>query len=1008
MSTISTGVGLISGIPIQDLVDSMMSIQRRPIDQLQTRLRNLGTRRTAYLQVTSQLLAVQNIATRLANAEFFRRAIATSSNESSIVASAGAGTPPGQYTFTVRNLATTHQVISGGFASADATPVGGGLLTIESSAAMVNRSTSLDSLRGGQGVRRGTIRVTDRAGGVAEIDLTTAATVRDVVQLINGQAAAKVSARVDGDHLVLTDTSGLATGELSVADLGGSRAAADLGIVGSSTAGVLTGHNLVAISDGTRLVELNDGNGVRIVRGASDFQLSLADGTSLEIDLSGRLMDSTPLSILNRGTGVPAGTIKISNRAGQSAEIDLSAAYNIGDVKQAIYDSGLDLTVTYSGSRLLLSDSSTGDKAFKVEEVGGGMTAAALGLTAAPTGGTITGNTIFIVETIGDVRRLINAHGDNGGKVTADISSDGLGLTLTDQTSGSGAFGVTALNGSRAIEDLGLLLPATGSTIQSRRLLAGLDTVFLHSLNGGRGVEVGELQITNRAGDSASLDLSGARTLADVLTAINSAGIDVTASVTANGLGITVQDASGGGGNLVISDLSGRTAADLGIAIDSAASSVSGGNLQKQYVSETTRLADLNGGRGLARGLFRMTDSAGRTAVVDLTQGNEETLLDVIDEINSRGIGVTARINDTGDGLLIEDTAGGASKLRITEEGGGTTAKSLNILKEVADGQTHIDGSFEARISIAAGDTLNQVVEKIRASGAAVSATVINSGSAALPYRLSLTSANSGRAGELAIDTGATGLSFETLSVARDATVIFGEAGAAAPIVLTSPTNSISSVISGLRLDLVTTTSQPVTVDVKRDADALVQDLSSFVTAFNAVIGSIDDLSQFDAETQQRGILNGDATSRRVRERLTGLLSRSFAGSAGLRQLSQVGITVGSGASLRLDEQKLRNLLDSDPAAVEAFFTTDVTGFGKVLQEEIKSLTDSESGTIALQERAIEDTEGLLQTRIGQLETLLERRRQRLLSQFQATESIIASLQSQQTALSGLSIFAQN
>ena len=81
MSAISTATGLISGLPIQELVDSLISIQRRPITQLQSRLTDLSNRRAAYLQLTSQLLSIQNIGTRLANAEFFRRSTATSSNE---------------------------------------------------------------------------------------------------------------------------------------------------------------------------------------------------------------------------------------------------------------------------------------------------------------------------------------------------------------------------------------------------------------------------------------------------------------------------------------------------------------------------------------------------------------------------------------------------------------------------------------------------------------------------------------------------------------------------------------------------------------------------------------------------------------------------------------------------------------------------------------------------------------------------------------------------------------
>ena len=53
----------------------------------------------------------------------------------------------------------------------------------------VNPSTELDTLNGGQGVRRGTITITDRSGADAEIDLSTSMTVDDVLNAINGNTA---------------------------------------------------------------------------------------------------------------------------------------------------------------------------------------------------------------------------------------------------------------------------------------------------------------------------------------------------------------------------------------------------------------------------------------------------------------------------------------------------------------------------------------------------------------------------------------------------------------------------------------------------------------------------------------------------------------------------------------------------------------------------------------------------------------------------------------------------
>lgn len=1002
MSVISSGVGLASGLPTQSIIDALIEIQKRPVTLMQNNLSELTGRRTAFYQISAQLAAVQNAAARLDSADFFSSAKAVSSNEDSILATAGAGAAQGQYSFTVRNLAAAHQVISRGFASRSATPIGAGVFTIETADALLNRSTPLSMLNGGQGVPAGRIRITDRAGGAAQIDLTAAQTIDDVVNAINGQSAADVTVRIDGDRLVLEDQTGLSTGSLSVTEVGAGQTGAALGLLGSSTTGTITGSNLVSLSNTTQLSDLNDGNGVRRAKALPDFSVSLADGTTLQFDLSEYLTQDTPLSLLNNGAGVPGGKISLTNKAGKTVTVDLTSASTIADVKTAIESSGASFTVAFSGAHLVITDGSTGTGQTKIEEVNNGTTAQALGLSGSSSSGSLTGKDIYFIRTVGDVLRVINSDADNGGKLVASISFDGMGLTLTDTTTGANQFQVAAMNGSKAAEDLGLLTPASGSQIQSSRLLAGLSTVLLRSLNGGKGVGLGQVQLTDRAGTTATVDLTGAKTLADVMAAINAAPTAITASVSTSGLGIDLVDSSNGSGSLQIADLSGTAAHDLRIAFDGAASKVSSGNLQRQYLSAATRLSEFHG--GIPAGKFRITNSLGKSAVVDLTQGNEQTIQDVIDEINSRGINVTARINDTGDGLLLEDAGGGGGLLTVAEEGAGTTARSLHILGSAAQGKTSIDGSFETRITVGGTDTLDTVVAKLKTAGAPVNAAIINDGASGQPYRLSLTSTQSGRDGALAIDSGTTGLSFSTLVQARDAAVILGPADAESPFVLTSSTNTLSDTITGVKLDLIAPSQTPVTVTVTKDVDTIAKDLSNFVSAFNTVISTIDTLTSYDPDTETRGVLNADATARQVRDSLINMVNSNAAGLSGkYSRLSGVGIELTNGSSLSFDEDKFRAAMDSDPAAVEQLFTQKDTGFGTVIKNQIKRFTQTDTGVLAIEDAALQDSATIINDRITQMNALIEVRRARLEQQFQVMETTISKLQSQQTALTSLS-----
>ena len=127
------------------------------------------------------------------------------------------------------------------------------------------------------------------------------------------------------------------------------------------------------------------------------------------------------------------------------------------------------------------------------------------------------------------------------------------------------------------------------------------------------------------------------------------------------------------------------------------------------------------------------------------------TVGDLIEMINDSGaIDVQASINSTGDGILITDLAAGANTLKIADSGTGRTAADLRLAGEADDsGAGTIDGSYEYRIEISAGDTLESLVEKLGELGAPIQASIINDGTGVNAYRLSLSSKISGRDGQI-------------------------------------------------------------------------------------------------------------------------------------------------------------------------------------------------------------------------------------------------------------------
>ena len=188
-------------------------------------------------------------------------------------------------------------------------------------------------------------------------------------------------------------------------------------------------------------------------------------------------------------------------------------------------------------------------------------------------------------------------------------SSDAAALTATTNANSTvppalGNFEYTPIQQAQAQQLQSSALASDSSAIGagslSFRYGPTIDQpVSVDLLNGGEGIAPGEIQITDRAGATATVNLTGAQTIGDVINAINSAtGIQVQASV--NGDHLQLTDESGGSSNnLQVREVNGgTTAASLGLAnINSSSSTVQGSNLLSLFSNLPTN--QLNSGNGV-------------------------------------------------------------------------------------------------------------------------------------------------------------------------------------------------------------------------------------------------------------------------------------------------------------------------------------------------------------------------------------------------------------------------
>lgn len=819
---------------------------------------------------------------------------------------------------------------------------------------------------------------------------------------------------------------------------------------------------------------------------ATSFTFESADG---------RLDRDTSLASLNGGAGVSRGKIVISDAASHTATVDLSKAATVNDVLDALNAAGggLNLSAKVQDGKFVITSGNNSN--LTIADSYGYQTAESLGIAATGTSSTVTGSTVYSLSadsalgalndgngifinsqtgsarfdftisvggtavninigdlyavdgsvsesaptTVGGVLKRVNdqlAASLGNTHAAAAIGADGVSLAITDSENRTIEVAENTVAGTNTAKELGILTaaPAVG-TVTGKKILAGMNSTLASSLNGGSGISGdGQITITGRDGVARSVTIDTTSSVGDILAALNSAGTThFKAALNSKGTGITITDTTGGVSNLIIS---GDTATSLGIATDVAgvaATTVTGTNLQHQYMTEGTTLASLRNGAGIGTGEFRITDSTGATALISIKEA-DKTLDDVIRNINSRGTRIKAKINDHGDGMVLYEDPSGAGTLKIkVENTTGTAATNLNIAGEATGTGTDnfIDGSFERKVTFAATDTLSQVATKINTAGVGVQASVITDGSGSTPFRLSLSAKTTGTDGRFTIDTGDFDLGVTQLDAGNDAKVFFGSSDPARAVLLSSSKNTLDNVIQGVSIDLKTVSPDAVTLSVTRDTKAIEDGVETFIKTFNDMAARIKAQTGYDADSNTKGTLLGDSTTESLRQNLFNAIQAKSQGvTSQFQSLLDVGLKVGQGGQLTLDHDRLRSALEADPQGVADLFTARVlktstsstvngdpnitvsnpnatqefTSLGVIAQiEELANrYLNSVDGTLTKRTQTVKDQITAQNKRVTDFNAQLEVKRGILQQQFLAMEEAIGRLKTQSSALGNL------
>ncbi|MGC9162169.1 MAG: flagellar filament capping protein FliD [Thiomonas sp.] len=247
--------------------------------------------------------------------------------------------------------------------------------------------------------------------------------------------------------------------------------------------------------------------------------------------------------------------------------------------------------------------------------------------------------------------------------------------------------------------------------------------------------------------------------------------------------------------------------------------------------------------------------------------------------------------------------------------------------------QIQVGSGAATNITIdSSNNTLNGIAAAINQARAGVSAAVIFDGSG---YRLTLTGNNTGATNAFTVSvSGATGsLSALSYSPSTSGGMIQSQAAQNASVsinglVVTSATNTVSGAIPGVSLNLLQA-SGSTTLTVANDTNSFVTSVQSFVSAFNATMGTLNQLTAFNGgasssgTASQNGPLIGNAGIQSLRTQLLNLISGQGVGTtpgSAYTSLGAVGISLAQDGTLVLNTGALSNALQTNYNAVAGLF----------------------------------------------------------------------------------------
>lgn len=209
-----------------------------------------------------------------------------------------------------------------------------------------------------------------------------------------------------------------------------------------------------------------------------------------------------------------------------------------------------------------------------------------------------------------------------------------------------------------------------------------------------------------------------------------------------------------------------------------------------------------------------------------------------------------------------------------------------------------------------------------------------------------------------------------------------------------SPSNTVTGALTGITLDLLSTTpsGSNATLTVSNDTSTVAANIESFVSAYNTLMQQLSTLGGYDASSGVAGPMQGNSLLTQIQSSIQNVVFGVVdTGSPTYDSLASIGITANSDGSLSVNDATLQNALSTNFNAVSQLFSS-TSGVAAQLNAQLTADLATTGPVESYSSTLVEQNDALTQqsTQITNEENALTAS---MTQQYAALNTLLSSLQ---------------